>query len=708
MFTVIISFIVKFNALNKFEAPPSPDYGNYLSQVDIIHGYDLRGLGPRYNPLFFVLLDGFLFFLDAFTALKLAAAFVFSIVAIPFFLFVKKICNSQLAALVSTWFFVFFEGYSEMITWGGNPNFLGFSFLLLVFVFLVDSCENPTKRNILLTGLFLSLVVGTHFLVAFFIFSSLLFFAFLSLLFSHKNRVGAIKPLVLSFSVAALLSLPYISVYLTFFKYSPSGLVSFNVAEKLSEIPSSFAWMFRTQYLAAVVITVLGIFALTKYVKENRNNALILCTLFLMPLILAALTTQPGRWLYFLPIPMIACFGLYLRNLFKAVKNAGKEILLLAFCLILVIGAETTIASISRLETATDYYQTIHSDELEALKWIKENTAPNTTVATSGSTMLGGGGGNSYGWWIEGYSKRKCVFSGNPEFYSYSYEREEVNVANRIFAGNYLFEYNNVRVSESFPSGMGNPEIATLINGEYQNVLFLNDGGQELVFSPVENQQIIWYETPSYAENKESIIYCNETFANATFTYEWSRLILTRTVIMNPQQSSIDVIFEILPINSTLKQFKISLWPSFYTSLENFEINGSTTSLFIRTPSNKIVETKVAIIQTNGELNETMVLFKDPKYSMPVATYSLKPLQSTLSVRIRISIVTNDTNNRTIQFFNSYSLIKDLGIDYIFLNKKRVNEYQRFLNDSQHFTIVFPLKENETIAVFKVKLEENS
>jgi hypothetical protein len=424
-----------------------------------------------------------------------------------------------------------------------------------------------------------------------------------------------------------------------------------------------------------------------------------------MPFILALLTAQPGRWFYFLPIPMVACFGLYLRNLFKAIENARREILLLALCFIFIIGVETTIASISRLETAIDYYQTIYDDEIEALKWIKENTGPNNIFATSGTTKLGGAGGNSYGWWIEGYSKRKCIFTGNPEFFSYGYEREEVNIANRIFAGNYLFEYNNLRVSESFPSGIGNPEIATLTNGEYQNVLFLNDGEQELVLSSVENQQIIWHEALFYAENKESIIYYNETLANATFTYEWSHLRLTRTVIMSLHQSSIDVIFEILPINSTLKQFRINLWPSFYTSLENFEIKDSTISLFIRTPSNKIVETKVAIIQTNGDLNETIVLFKDPKYSMPVATYSLKPLQDTLSVHIRISISTNNTNNQTMQFYNSYSLIKDLGIDYIFLNKKRVNEYQRFLNDSQHFTTVF---QNETIVIFKVKLEEDN
>ena len=89
-FIVVISFLVRFAALNKYEVPPSPDYGNYLTQVDIIKGHDLLGYGLRYNPIFFFVLNVFLGFLDEFTALKVAAAFVFSIIAVPFFLLAKK------------------------------------------------------------------------------------------------------------------------------------------------------------------------------------------------------------------------------------------------------------------------------------------------------------------------------------------------------------------------------------------------------------------------------------------------------------------------------------------------------------------------------------------------------------------------------------------------------------------------------------------
>jgi hypothetical protein len=688
-------------ALNKYEAPPSPDYGNYLTQVDILHGYDLRGLGLRYNPLFFVLLDVFLRFFDDFNALKVVASFVFSIIAIPFFLFARKLTGSYLAALICTWLFVFFEGYSEMIAWGGNPNFLGFSFMLMALFFLVNFVEKPSRENMLLTGFFLSLVVGTHFLVAAFVFFSFSIFFVLTWVSSRMSRDKIIKSFFPMVLIALVFSLPYFSVYLTFFKYSSPELVGFNILRQLNEISSNVEWMFRTQYLVIAVMILLGVFALAKYIKENKNNGLLLCSLFLAPFLLALVTDQPGRWFYFLPIPIILCFGIYLRNLFSAIRNSGREIFLLAFCLIFIIGFETTISSINRLETAIDYYQAIGGDELQALRWIKENTATNAVFATSGPNKIIGGVGNSYSWWIEGYSKRKCIPAGVPEFFSYQYERDEVRIANRIFAGTYSIEYGNIRLVESFPAGMGNPEVGALVNGYYQNVLFLNDGEQQLVFSPVENEQVTWYEAPFYAKNKTSSIYYNESLANMTFTYEWPNLKLTRSVIIGSEPSFVDIIFQIFPINSTFRQFKINLWASFYTSLENYEIESSTIALYQKIPSNDIVKTKIALLQTNGELNDTKVLFRDPKYSMPVATYSFEPLQNNLFVHIRVSIVASlsSANDQGIYFYNSYDLIKDLGIDYIFLNKNRINEYRRFLSEHEHFTVAF---ENDSIIIFKV------
>jgi hypothetical protein len=698
---IIASFAIKFAALNRYAAPPGADYGNFLTQVNILNGHDVVGLGLRYNPLFFIVLDPFLIFFAQLTALKVVASLVFSIVAIPFFLLAKKLSNSYVAALVASCTFLFFEGYSEMIGWGGNPNFLGFSFMLLTLFFLVNSLEKSSKKNLLLTGFSLSLVVGVHFLVTAFVFLFFFVFAILTLAFNRKNLSRNIKILLSIIGISVVFSLLYIPVYVVFVRDSSSGLVNMNFLKAVNAAIAGLEWMFRDQYLIMIPMAALGVLALLIHARRNRDDSLILGSLFLLPFILALFTEDPDRWFYFLPIPVMLSFALFLGKLFAAIRNKRKLVILLASGFVLLIIVGTTITGVARLETSVDFYQTIGNDELRALNWIRNETNLNATFATSGSNKNIGGGGNSYSWWIEGYSERKCIPSGPPALYSYSDEVNEVEVANRIFAGTYTFEYGNVRVSENSPAGMGNPEIAAYIDGQYQNLLFLSDGEEPITFSPVGNNQTIWNEAPLYAANKTTELHYNETWANMTFSYEWPSLKVTRSTIMNSGQSSVDIIFDLMPINSTLRQFTVNIWGAFYTSLESFEIQNSSIILQQKLQTGDQVETKIEVVGTNGEIDNAQVFVKDPQYSMPLATYSLKPLQHDLSVHLRVSILTetSEPKNNTISFYNSYDLIKDLGIDYIFLNKGRTIEYNRFLSDSEHFKVVF---ENGSIVIFRV------
>jgi hypothetical protein len=705
LFSILVaSFLTKILVINRFEAPPSPDYGNYLSQVDILHGFDLRGLGLRYNPLFFVFLDLVLRLFDELLALKLMAAFVFSIIAIPFYLFVRKISGSELVALICTWLFVFFEGYSEMIAWGGNPNFLGFSFMLLTLLLLLDSIEEPSKRNMILTGFFFSLVVGTHLLVAIFLVFLFVFFLGLVWVFDRKNRDRLLRIVLFSGLVTFVFSLPYFPVYATFFRYSSDALVGGNIFQRLDELSSNLAWLFRSQYLIIAIMIGLGIFAMVKYFRVNKNRGLLLCSFFSAPFIIALLTEHPERWFYFLPIPIIACFSLYLKDLFLAIFKAKREILLLAFFFIFLIGAEMTSLSMTRLQVASDFYQTIGVYELKALRWAKANTTLGEVFATSGTSKFEGVG-NSYSWWIEGYSDRKCIPTGFMRWFSYQYEKEEAMDANRIFTGTYSAEYSGVRMSICYPSSIGNPQIAASVNGEYQNVVFLRDDKEQLIFSRTGNEQVVLNESSSSAEIKAFDVHYDAAVVNATFTYEWPNMQLTRNIIFGSEKSSVDVAFKVIPTNATLRQFSINLWAANHTILEKSEVDNSTYAikLYQWVAFGKISTTQITVLQTDGEILNATGPAKNWRTTMPLSTYVFGPLgNGSLNVHIRLSVTTNSSSEATddtVHFYNSSVLIRDLGIDYIFLNKLRSVEYQRFLQDSEHFTTVFS---NEDVIIFKV------
>jgi len=569
---VIVSFTVYFVGLNRYKAPPGCDYGNYLTQVEILRGNDLRGWGLRHNPVFFVMLDIFLRLFEEFTALKIVASLVFAVIAIPFFLLARKLSGSRLVAVICTWLFVFF----------------------------ISNSENEMVELTLLS-----------------------------------------------------MQIPQISI---------------NSILAIGEY-----WAF---FVVAIVF-VLGLFALSRYVKdEHRNNGLLLCSLFLSPLILALITDHPIRWVYFIPIPLTLCFGIYLRDLFFDIKNSRKTIRLLAICFIAIIGFHTTVMTFYHLRSATEVYQFIENDEIQVLNWIKANTAPDATLATSGHPKGDiGGGGNSYAWWIEGYCKRVCVCSGDLKYYSYQKEQDEVRIANRIFAGTYSAEYENLRVTESYPSSTTNPEIAAFIDNDYQEVLALNDAQHQLFFSPNENEQELSVAA-FYSENRTSSIKYGDTWANITVTYEQPYFELIRSIIIGEEKSSVDVVFQILPKNSLLRLFKVNLWALFDTSLEECEIGKDYVVSLSQVTPKEWARTQITVLETNGNLEGARVLFEDPKESKPVISYSFEPLQDSLYVCIRIftESSTEDTDDtQTLHFYDSYDLIKDLHIDYILINRYRAS-----------------------------------
>jgi hypothetical protein len=703
---VIISFVVNFVGLSSFTAPPGCDYGNYLTQVEILRGNDLRGWGLRHNPVFFVLLDMFLRIFEEFTALKIVASLVFAVSAIPFFLLARKLSGSRLAAIICTWLFVFSISNSEMISWGGNPNVLGFSFMLLTLFFFVDLMNEASKKNLLLSGFFLSLVVGTHVLVAIYLLFSFFIFFIVTTWAHRKISKIRIKNLFLMASVALVFSLPYFSFYFNFFSNSSKEMVEFALLSM--QIPQiSFSSILALEeywpFFVVAIVFALGLFALSKYVKEeHKNNGLLLCSLFLSPLLLSLVTENIVRWFYFLPIPMILCFGIYLKNLFFDAKNSRKTIQLLAICFIAIIGFHTTVMMMIHLRTATEVYQFIENDEIQAFNWIKENTAPNATLATSGHPKGDiGGGGNSYSWWVEGYCKRVCVCSGDLKYYSYQKERDQVRVANRIFAGTYSAEYENLRVTEGYPSGTTNPNIAAFIDKDYQEMIALNDAQHQLFFSPNENEQELSM-TNFYSENRTASIKYGDTWENITVTYEHPQFELVRSVIIGEEKSSVDAIFQILPKKSTLRLFKINLWALFDTAMEDCEISEDYAVSLSLAESNEEARTQITVLETNGNLESAGVLFEDPKGSKPVISYSFEPLQDSLYVHVRILIEspTKDADDtQTLHFYDSYDMIKELHIDYILINKYRANQFQRFLYESEHFTKEF---QSGNIFIFKV------
>ena len=79
---------------------------------------------------------------------------------------------------------------------------------------------------------------------------------------------------------------------------------------------------------------------------------------------------------------------------------------------------------------STSFYQVVDNETLEGLYWIKNNTSPNDVIAASPWEP------HLVGWWIEGVSKRPCIYASDIQWLSFSAEKENAIVANKLFQKN--------------------------------------------------------------------------------------------------------------------------------------------------------------------------------------------------------------------------------------------------------------------------------
>jgi hypothetical protein len=390
-----------------------------------------------------------------------------------------------------------------------------------------------------------------------------------------------------------------------------------------------------------------------------------------------------------------------LSDLFSNIKQVKKAtVILFTILFIVTIAVQSTYLAGTHFEDASEFYHFIREDEVQALNWIKENTPPNATFATSGYPEDVGGGGNSYAWWVEGYSNRICMFTGDLDFYSFQFERDEVRTANNIFAGTYVIDNGYVKVAESFPAGINNPQILGFMDDKYEKLLTLSDFRHQLFLTSVEDPESMLLAS-FYSENSTSTINCSESMANITVTYDLPLFEATRSVIIYKDASFVDVSYRVVPINSNIKELRINLWGLSETPTANCNISNNAVVTLSQGSDRDDVTTVINIMEKNGKLEGARVFFEDPEVFWPTVNYVFKPTQNDLFVHFKISVNTpiSEAKSQTVKMYDSYNLLKDLNIEYIMLNIDRDNEYRRFLADSDHFKVEF---QNKGVIIFKV------
>jgi hypothetical protein len=422
----------RFVVLADEAAPPGADPGNWLAFTHQIFGTSVKAADAVYFPVLPVFLKVLLVFLPTLMATKVLGVMVSVVMGVPFYLILRRGCSRLFSAGLTLAFLL--SGYQEeTLSFGGYPQLLATTFLLLTVYWLMEGLVSGEWRPLLLAAASTALVAGTHHFTLLLMAPTLLILG--AALFIQEHP--AVRPFLRNAGVwllaSAVFTLPFLPWYidfLTLMEGNPANPHGFS----LLDVDGITAYVFeenRSFWVALLVIApVLSIVPLFgERAARIRPAALALLggslvTFLLTSEVRIAQFMEAGIVLS-LSLPVAAVEQHLARTRVQVtVQQVERLSLGLAVAVVLIVVASS---GNQRFSYARAEYQILDTSALEALDWLRDETPPNARVVANESfTRV------SYAWWVEGYAERPTYSLIEPDFLSFAEEKEQSALATRL------------------------------------------------------------------------------------------------------------------------------------------------------------------------------------------------------------------------------------------------------------------------------------
>jgi hypothetical protein len=352
---------------------------------------------------------------------------------IPFYLILRRGCSPLFSAGLTLAFLL--TGYQEeTLSFGGYPQLLATTFLLLTVYWLMDGLISGGRRPLLLAAASTALVAGTHHFTLIVMAPTLLV---LGIALFAQERPGIRSFLrnagvwALGTAVFTLPFLPWYIRFLTLMEGNPANANDFSVWD-MGSVTTYVFHENRAFWLAMLVIAAV----------------VLLVPLFRRPgarIRPAALALLAGPWVVFVVTGEVRTFqmieaGIVLSlaipaaaierhisqaSLAMSVRQLERLTLGLALSALLLV-----VATSGHQRFVTQHrhlYHIVDGSALEALDWLRERTPPGTMVLANDSPS-----NVSYAWWVEGYAQRPTYSLIDPSFLAFAEEKEQSILASRL------------------------------------------------------------------------------------------------------------------------------------------------------------------------------------------------------------------------------------------------------------------------------------
>lgn len=479
---LIVTFIVRY-AMSARDLDMGHDIANYLSTMNTLFGRDAAGFGLNRPPLIGLVLKPFAAAFGHLAGAKALGVAVSVGLAVPFHLLARRLCLPWTATAV-TILFVLTPAYSELLAWGYLTMF-GLLFTMFALHFLLLLLERPTRANILLTGICVSLTAGFHQLsLLYAVLMLALVFAVLAV--SDRRRlVDRGRPLLWAVGVGIVLSLPYLPVYLRLVRLQAAAAGQSLGLTTMHQLRADLSfgtdvtlvpWLFFMIILPSVI----GAVALRCAWRQDRRAAAALAAVLLCSVGLVVLLLPPPfaelnrRAHYFLYFPLWLLAGIFLSQMWTRLADHTSTARLWLARLtvgvtVLALVAVTSFLSVRQFHRALDFYGYLDEDRWDAISWISHHAPQEGCVVTYPEPL---------GWWIEAEGGRNTANVADRGNAPLTYLGERSLLAERILSGNEGIDNGLLRLATMYPytGAPGSPSLAVYAGGWYRDILMFDDG----------------------------------------------------------------------------------------------------------------------------------------------------------------------------------------------------------------------------------------
>jgi hypothetical protein len=679
------------------------DIANYLTTMNTFFGNDVGGTGLLRPPLVALPLKVFTLVFGLLNGAKLLGVFMSVAIGLPFYLIVRRVSHRWIAVAMTV-AFVITPAYATMLSWGYMTMF-GIFFTLLALYFFVSILESPTRRNVILAGICASLVFGFHQLTAAF-FVPLFIVLFAALLVLNRDLVlKRLKPFISGVVVAAILTIPYVPLYIHLLQMQSSEGSNTALSADLFVEFAHGVW-----YMPWVWVVILGlVVAVVSIVwlrRCERTMATLLAVLLIFPLVLMVFTLPPPfvelnrRAHFFLYAPIWAITGFLLSHLWSWRISLTPRILqalpkLVTIVLVASLLVSGLVVSQRDLRKGLDFYSYLDETRWNAVQWIGTYTPKDARVAAYPENL---------GWWIEGGAQRTSFEVTERNMQALSVKRQRALVAERLLSRNRGMENGYIRIATTYPytNAPGNPAFGVYVGGKYQDLLMFDDSQSSVQIAGLGTLNM------NEAVTKEFRVQGNSEYMSTIVSYQFDDATITQTTTLRQDSQTAVVAYTIQSDDQAVIRLHL---PSFFcyqpeSVLSDLEDSSIELVQMLETPFDGIVP-----VTTQLTVDVTGAILELPAMEEDYIPLVLDIKSTNASVTLTLDVTTDQPPSAgRVEAYEVTEIIKEHAIGYLAVDLKPTSGtwsdlprgLEEWLDICPYYKRVYPTDGSGKVIVYQV------